>query len=166
MTSEIPECSGEAHSRGGPGACGTGWRGRGGGRGGAEQWEEAGCLGGSEPRAEAVAAQRPRAGARRAQCRDHGPHPPCAGRTTPCQGLLCGPSPQGACSFPRQTPPSPPRPVHRHQHQLRVRAGRSRRSRPAPGPTEAALASVNSWQRFRKPEGIHTLAGNEATQTN
>lgn len=32
--------------------------------------------------------------------------------------------------------------------------------------TEVPLGSMNSWQKFRKPKGIHTLADNEATQTN
>ena len=31
---------------------------------------------------------------------------------------------------------------------------------------EVALGSMNPWQKFRKPKGIHTLADNEARQTN
>lgn len=37
---------------------------------------------------------------------------------------------------------------------------------PNPQFAEVALGCLNSWQKFRKPKGIHTLADNETAQTN
>ena len=86
--------------------------------------------------------------------------------------------PQGTCCFSTtaSSPSSSPRPFCSllQVYQSSTESGQGLKDpesplkamTPALRFTEVALGSMNSWQKFRKPKGIHTLADNEATQTN